>query len=126
MLSYRFRAAKYKRIRDMPATAPAEIEVGMDSVPVPKGRRLSQGQSEEVWHGTHPPGSGESGMGVTREHEGPMRRRARRGSRSSRIGVMLEGYYEIIRRAIAVTVVMRGIGAVIGLLWLWRKYRRRN
>lgn len=123
LLSYRFRKSKYKRVRNMPATAPASIEVGLDSLPMPH----DQEQEQEVqWHQKHPPGAGESGLGVAREHEGPSRKRARRGSRSSRIGVMLEGYYEIIRKAIALTLLGRGVTAVAVMAWLWHRYRYRR
>lgn len=122
LLSKRFQQEKYKHIRDMPATAPASIEVGLDSVPLP--HNLDR-QPEEQYHEKHPPGAGESGLGVLREHEGPTRRRALRGSRSSRIGIMLEGYYEIIRRAIGLVMVARGVSALAVILWLWRRNRRR-
>lgn len=131
LLSRRFRREKYRRVRDMPASAPASVEVGLDAVPLPRGRGRSYSSSSESasevrWHEMHPPGAGESGLGVAREHEGLERRRARRGSRSSRIGVMLEGYYEIIRRGIALAVVGRGVVALGVVVWLWRRWRRRG
>lgn len=126
LLSRRFRREKYRRVGDMPAVAPASVEVGLDAVPLPGKEGEREREGEVRWHENHPPGAGESGVGVVREHEGPTRRRARRGSTSSRIGVMLEGYYGIIRRGILLALVGRGCLGVGAVWWLWRRWRRRR
>lgn len=49
------------------------------------------------------------------------------GSRSNAVGLLLEGYYKIVRQAVIATFVARGtitLGAVF-LLWKWRQKLRR-
>jgi len=171
-LSWRFRRAKAEKLamkraaadtenaqhgKFMETSAMAQIEVGMDSVPLPRGRRasmeirmaeeaepslinntnentdfkpnspgdkwLSRQEGADAEQGTETPGSpppevGIAGLGAAR--------RQRRSSRSSRVGFMLEGYYDIMRRAVLLALIGRA-AAVLGLLmYVWRWWRSRK
>lgn len=139
-------------------SAIAQIEVGMDSVPLPKGRRasmdmriaeeaepslkahsdsrhddftpesigdqwLSRQEGADATEGPKSPGSpppevGIAGLGAAR--------RQRRSSRSSRVGFMLEGYYDIMRRAVLLALIGRLATALSLLVFVWRWWRARR
>lgn len=115
-LSYQFRKQKASHLNVSHAYAPAEIEVGLDSVPKPQDNDRYSEEGE-------PPEAGISGLGVGREHGGPQRRR--RGSRSSRVGYMLDGYYELIRKGVALALIARGTVILLLLALAWRRYKLR-
>jgi len=148
----------------------AEIEVGLDSVPLPRGRRLStamrsEGQTQTrlaeeaepgytptrlrslspadrflsrqsgadvedaptaVSEGLPPPlvEVGIAGLGAGTRSSESHARRQRRSSRSSRVGYMLDGYYDIMRRAVAVALVGRAAMLLALFAWVWRKWRK--
>lgn len=116
IMSHRFRQQKQRKLNIVHQYAPASIEVGLDSVPTPKdgGRYVEDGE---------PPEAGISGLGVGQEHENPTRKR--RGSRSSRVGFMLDGYYEIVRKGVALALLGRSAFVVALLSILWHRYKRR-
>jgi len=88
----------------MPAVA---VEEGLDTVPMPKEGRMK----EAGIHGL--------GTGVDREQH-------RMELKSSAVGTMLDGYYDIVRRAVAVAMAGRATSALVLLAWLWIRYRRRH
>jgi len=150
----------------------AEIEVGLDSVPLPRGRRLSTAigsedqtqtrlaeEAEPGYTRTRPrslspadrflsrqsgadvedtpptesiseglPPSivevGIAGLGAGTRSSESHARRQRRSSRSSRVGYMLDGYYDIMRRAVAVALVGRAAMVLALFAWVWRMWRR--
>jgi len=174
-LSWRFRHAKAQKLAmkraaadatpsqtrkniDMPPMA--QIEVGMDSVPLPRGRRASMEMrmaeeaepalashaerndigeytpqsSDDKWlsrqegadaerdprspESSPPPEVGIAGLGAAK--------RRRRSSRSSRVGFMLEGYYDIMRRAVLLALIGRAAAALAVLMYVWRWWRARR
>lgn len=197
-LSYQFRAEKASRLAEArqrsashsgsegggEGSGMAEIEVGMDSVPLPRGRRLSTeimeaasrvveeaepsvlvgvplpaqqagehhrtreellqspqdkfmarqegADVEEAPSSSPPPDVGIAGLGASEPlHTGSNRddratKRERRSSRSSRVGLMLEGYYDIMRRAVALALVGRAAAAVAIMWWIVSAWRRRK
>jgi hypothetical protein len=180
-LSYHFRAEKARRLAearrrsashagDGEGSGMAEIEVGMDSVPLPRGRRLSMSIMEaagrvveeaepsvvvgvplprspqdrlmarqeradiEERPSSPPPEVGIAGLGASqplrrRSHNDETSKRERRSSRSSRVGFMLEGYYDIMRRAVALALVGRAAALVATIWWIiaaWRRRKRRR
>ena len=188
-LSYRFRTEKARKLAearrrtgsagaDGDGSGMAEIEVGMDSVPLPQGRRLSrsimeaaervaeeaepsvvigvplpeqhddnmpqspqdrflakqEGADVERIPTSPPPEVGIAGLGASqpihtgRSSDGTTKRE-RRSSRSSRVGFMLEGYYDIMRRAVALALLGRAAALVAIISWIvaaWRRRRRRR
>lgn len=85
---------------------PVRVEVGLDAVASGEG-----GGREGKREG--------SGQGDVRKVRG-----GRRAIRSSAVRVMLEGYSEILRKAVILAVVLRlGVGVAVGLA-LWRRLRR--
>ncbi len=121
--SYPFRKRKLREIteRDQQrseAEPPPAVEEGLDAVPVPKPEDVSIGnRRDESSKSSDEVSCIKTYYGSIRPNQKP--------SRSSRVGVMLEGYWPIIRRAVVVALLARGIlGAIIAwrvLLW----YRRR-
>ncbi|KAJ9665372.1 hypothetical protein H2201_004449 [Coniosporium apollinis] len=101
-LSYNLRKEKQKLIAQGAHKAPAAVEEGLDPVAVrtPEPGETVGGEDREK-----PGEAGISGLGVGRYY-GRLRRE-QRGSRSSAVGVMLEGYYDIVRRAVKVALVGR-------------------
>lgn len=140
-------------------SAMAQIEVGMDSVPLPRGRRasmtirmaeeaepslanhanknengdftpesqgdkwLSRQEGADAEQGVKSPGSpppevGIAGLGAAR--------RQRRSSRSSRVGFMLEGYYDIMRRAVLLALIGRAAAALAMVMYVWRWWKVRK
>lgn len=92
---------------------PARVEVGLDAVA--SGERVGKGEEgvERVvkWE--------DAGHGDVRKVRG-----GRRAIRSSAVRVMLEGYAEILRKAVILAVLLRlGVGVAVGLA-LWRRLRR--
>jgi len=169
-LSWRFRHAKAEKLamkraaadgmqhgKSMEISAMAQIEVGMDSVPLPLGRRasmdirmaeeaepplanhanqngdftpealgdkwLSRQEGADAEQGIRSPGSpppevGIAGLGAAR--------RQRRSSRSSRVGFMLEGYYDIMRRAVLLALIGRAAAALAMVMYVWRWWKSRR
>jgi len=169
-LSWRFRHAKAEKLAMKRAAADtegvqhgmsamAQIEVGMDSVPLPRGRRasmtirmaeeaepslanhanknengdftpesqgdkwLSRQEGADAEQGVKSPGSpppevGIAGLGAAR--------RQRRSSRSSRVGFMLEGYYDIMRRAVLLALIGRAAAALAMVMYVWRWWKVRK
>ncbi|KAF2840430.1 hypothetical protein M501DRAFT_1010532 [Patellaria atrata CBS 101060] len=101
-MSYRLRNQKWNELKDGDHHTPAAVEQGLDSVSLPL-------ESEKL---------GEVGMAGTSVGAYYCRiRQIQRNSRSSGLGILLEGYYDIVRKAVAVTLVTRvssiGILAVL-------------
>jgi len=159
-LSWRFRHAKAEKLamkraaadtenaqygKPTELSAMAQIEIGMDSVPLPRGRRASmemrmaengdvapesQGDkwlsrqegadAAQIPHspGSPPPEVGIAGLGAAR--------RQRRSSRSSRVGFMLDGFYDIMRRAVLLALIGRAAAALGLAMYVWRWWRSRR
>jgi len=112
-LSYRFRKQKQHETSVTLAEAPATIELGLDAMPTPQFSLYDKFQQEK------PPEGGISGLG-TGSYFG---RRRRRGSRSSAVGRMLEGYYDIVRKGVALALVGRSALILCVAILLWRRLK---
>lgn len=100
-LGYRFRAEKYQKMLQNPYADSEPIEVGLEneSMPAIKSEVTSERSAS------------------------PEKKSMRKGSRSSRVGFMLDGYYDIIRLAVRIVFIGRGVTTAAAIVWLWRKYR---
>lgn len=108
-LSYNFRKRMYR-----------EVASGHEAAPAADASTV--GQSSTLVAPEERPGEvGIGGLGVGR-HYGSIRKGQE--CRSSAVGLMLEGYYDIVRRAVAVALVGRVSVAVAVGVAVWRRYRR--
>ncbi|KAF2397184.1 NUDIX-domain-containing protein [Trichodelitschia bisporula] len=108
ILSYRFRARKQKEIERGRRAVPA-VELGLDSIAFTDD-------------GGHPSSVGIDGLGVGRYY-GRVRQDAQ-GTRSETVGVLLQGYYDIILWAVPVAFALRAtVAAAVGYA-CWRKLKR--
>lgn len=117
-LSYNLRKEKQKLVARGAHKAPAAVEEGLDPVAVRKPEpeeRVGGDESEK------PGEAGISGLGVGRYY-GRLGRE-QRGSRSSAVGVMLEGYYDVVRRAVKVALVGRVAAMTLLVFILWTRLR---
>ncbi|KAK8200175.1 uncharacterized protein BKA78DRAFT_228065, partial [Phyllosticta capitalensis] len=115
-LSYRFRSRKAKEVLavlDTPEPVPkpiegadkggvTAIEEGLEAMGTRNDESVVIVQPEEGDADTTPE-SGISGLGVERYYS----RLGRKRTRSSAIGVLLDGYYDLVRKAVAVASVGR-------------------
>lgn len=94
--------------------SPIAVEVGLDAV---RSFDISGSQSrEEVKDNKDAAGGAATG------DDG--KRIGGRRPRSSLVGTMLDGYYDIVRRAVVVTVLTRLLGGSVFVWALWRWRRR--
>ena len=113
IISYSFRMRKLRQIGVGQGHAPAAVEEGLDVVDVPTGNPPETRPGEIGFGGL---GAGERYGKLTQSHE---------RSRSSVVGIMLEGYYDLVRRAVFVALALRiSTGAALFLLVI-RRLRRR-
>ncbi|KAK8200871.1 hypothetical protein M8818_006188 [Zalaria obscura] len=109
-MSYKFKQRKTREIKSGRRSGPAvsAVEEGLDAVSTPKDEQL-----KEV-------GIGGLGSGIDN------RKTAldRMGFRSSAVATMLEGYYDIVRKAVAVALIGRVSAFTALLAILWARYRR--
>lgn len=108
IMTYQFRKRKWQEIqigKGSPAPAVA-VEEGLDAVSLPSEDRLK----EAGMHGL--------GTGVDRQM-------SRMLLRSSAVGTMLEGYYDIVRKAVAIALISRTSAIIAISAWIWARYRRR-
>ncbi|KAF2146094.1 uncharacterized protein K452DRAFT_283376 [Aplosporella prunicola CBS 121167] len=112
-ISYSFRKRKQKEVLEYHNEAPITVEEGLDAIE-------AGGKAKEL----EAPESGISGLGVERYYSRLGQKQ--RATRSSSVGVMLEGYYDIIRKTVALALIGRvsAFSILVGSLWL--KYRRRQ
>ena len=97
-IGHRFRAEKYKLITENPYySEPAAIEIGLDSMPMPSSDKILPQASD---------------------HSSSL------ATRSSSVGFMLEGYYDVLRRAVAVALLTKATGVVVVGWWAVHKYRQ--
>ncbi|KAI9792972.1 MAG: hypothetical protein M1816_001294 [Peltula sp. TS41687] len=71
----------------------------------------------------------EEGSNTVSSFNGEVRqqqKQQRRGSRSSTVGVLLDGYYDLLRKAMVLAMLARVVFGSSVLLSLWRWYRRRR
>ncbi|OMP85296.1 hypothetical protein BK809_0003966 [Diplodia seriata] len=111
--SYAFRKRKAKVLAEHhdSVRGPIAVEEGLDSVEAPR----SNGSID-------PPESGISGLGVERYYSRLGQKNP--ATRSSAVGILLEGYYDIVRKTVALSLVTRVsvFAAVVATLIV--KYRR--
>jgi len=111
-VTYSLRKRKRAEIEQGRGKAPAAVEEGLDAIALPHTGE-AQDKPGEV---------GIGGLGVGRYY-GRLQHN-RRGSRSSAVGVMLDGYYDLLRKAVLLTFIFRlGAGSAVGFL-LWRRFIR--
>lgn len=98
------------------------MEIGLDAVPNGHrgvdmdGERQSDGWGDKVEDGRSTAG-GEGGGEEKVKH-------GRQGLRSSAVRVMLDGYWEILKKVVILALVLRlGVGAAVGLA-VWRRLVR--
>jgi len=106
-MSYNFRRRMYQ-----------EVALGHEAAPAADATTVAEGAGRD----DVPPGEvGIGGLGVGR-HYGAIRRGHE--DRQSAVGLMLDGYYDIVRRAVAVALLGRvSVAAAVGVL-IWRRYQR--
>lgn len=105
VMSYSFRMRKLRQIGIGQDYAPPAVEDGLDAGDVPKSESRK----------TRPGEVGIGGLGA-----GQLYRKAGQSherSRSSAVGIMLDGYYDLVRRAVFVAVALRiSTGAALFIL----------
>ena len=108
-MSYAFKKRKIQEIQSgrIPKRPAVAVELGLGTVSMPSQERMN----EVGLHGL--------GSGVDNEP-------SRMELKSSAVGTMLEGYYDIVRRAVAVALIGRSSMIVAVVAWLYLRYRRRN
>lgn len=115
LVTYSFRRRKriaIERGASVEGRGLARVEVGLDAV------ASSRGVAEAIEESSERTDIGEGGGQVSKA------RRGQRGLRTSAVRVMLDGYFDILRKAVILAVVLRlGVGAAVGLA-LWRRLRR--
>lgn len=113
IMSYSFRMRKLRQIGVGQGHEPAAVEEGLDATDDPKSK-------------TSEPRPGEvsvSGLGAAQLYSKP--RQSHESPRSSAVGIMLEGYYDLVRRAVLVALALRiSTGAALFIL-LIRRFRPR-
>ena len=118
IMSYSFRMRKLREIGLDQDHAPAAVEEGLDAIDVPNGRAPETRPGEVGIGGL---GAGQLYRKLKQSHTGSMPR-----SRSSAVGIMLEGYYDLVRRAVFVALALRISTGVAVTTLLVRRYRRRQ
>ena len=121
-LTYQLRKRNSSKVKRGRGEAQAAVEEGLDAIALPyragdDGKELDQ-ETEQP----KPVEVGIGGLGVGAYH-GRLRR-GRRGSRSSAVGVMLDGYYGLLRKAVFLALILRLGVCSTAALWLWHRYRR--
>lgn len=119
-LSYRFRKQKAAEMSSAtPPTPPTSSTIIVEDIAELPTQDLPDGKTEEFEH--HEPGEvGIAGLGVGRNWG--RTGRAKLVARGAAVNSMLEGYYPIVRRAVAVALVGRITVASLLAVYLWRKY----
>ncbi|KAK7535717.1 nudix family hydrolase [Phyllosticta citricarpa] len=128
-LSYRFRTQKAKDVLgvlDTPEPVPqptggvTAIEEGLEAVGTRNDESvvIVKAEEEDV---DAAPESGISGLGVERYYS----RLGRKRTRSSAVGVLLDGYYEIVRKAVAAAAIGRVSVVVAAVAWACVRLKRR-
>lgn len=112
-MSYRFKQQKMQEIATGHSNGPtaAAVEAGLDAVSVPKDADLKE--------------LGMGGLGSGVDHRRDSNTPGRLAFKSSAVATMLEGYYDIVRKAVAVALVGRTSAFVALAALLWVRYRRR-
>jgi hypothetical protein len=122
-LSYRFRLQKSEEMTSYTVTPIIDnviSEAPLDAASLPDNVWNAGAREEEP----HEPGEvGIAGLGVGR-HWGKTGR-TKLVERGAAVNSMLEGYYPIIRRAVAVTLVGRVTVVSLLAVYLWRNYGER-
>ncbi|SLM33862.1 NUDIX hydrolase domain-like [Lasallia pustulata] len=112
IMSYSFRMRKLRQIGVDQVHAPAAVEEGAEAIDAPKGKPPEVRPGEVGIGGL---GAGQLYSKLKQSHE--------RG-RSSAVGIMLEGYYDLVRRAVFVALVLRvATGLAMSSLFI-KRFRR--
>ena len=111
-MSYRFRKRKQAEVESGRLHSPAGVELGLDAINPNNDAGLDK----------HYPEAGISGNSVG--SRAWLKAPSQHGFNSSAIGTMLEGYYDIVRRGVAVALGTRIFALTIILVSIWK--RRRN
>jgi len=110
LMTHGFKQRKMREISQIQARSPPAVEVGLDAVSPPK----------ETRHGSryiHRAGLTGISTGVDPAF-------FRTELKSSAVGTMLDGYYDIVRRAVALALIGRTSVAMAFLAWVIVRYRR--
>jgi len=110
-MSYGFRKRKQKELEEGAQAMPA-VELGSDSVAMrdDAGSKPGEGRVE--------------GMGLGRYYG--RWAQDQKGSRSSAVGVLLGGYYEIIQKAVLVSFITRLSVIATAGFFTWKKFVKRR
>jgi 8-oxo-dGTP pyrophosphatase MutT (NUDIX family) len=110
-MSYRFRKQKQKELEEGAQAMPA-VELGSDSVAIRNDADSKPGEGRV------------EGMGLGRYYG--RWAQDQKGSRSSAVGVLLGGYYEIIHKAVLVSFITRlSVIAAVGF-FSWKEFVKRR
>lgn len=112
-MSFRFRKRKQAEIQSGRLHSPAGVEVGLDAI----------NPNNDAGDIPHQPEAGISGNSVG--SRAWMRAAGQHGFNSSAIGTMLEGYYDIVRKGVAVALLSR-CGIITSLAAVYWMMKRRN
>jgi hypothetical protein len=99
LMSYNFRRQKQRELEERYRAVMPAVELAL------------RAKEDEKMEGT-----GDHGMGVGRRHYERVRE-DQMGSRSDALELVLLGYYEIVEKAIEVTLIGR-VGVIIGVCWM--------
>lgn len=121
IMAYRFRRRKVREMKrgEENAYGTAAVEEGLDAVSAGQWTKNEVARPAEV---------GIGGLGVGSSLDRSQHQHRSRLSRSSAVGNLLEGYFDIIQRAVVVAVVMRvavGSGLLLSLM-IWHRRRTRQ
>ncbi|GAB7340646.1 hypothetical protein MBLNU457_7042t1 [Dothideomycetes sp. NU457] len=105
LMTYDFKRRKIREISQIQARAPPAIEVGLDAVSPPKKSTVHRAGLTGISTGVDPAFF-------------------RTELKSSAVGTMLDGYYDIVRRAVALALIGRTTIAMAALTWVIIRYRR--
>jgi hypothetical protein len=119
-MSYRFRMQKSREMSTVAeSTSTGVVEEAVD------GDELRREDLPEVSEEQEQPGEvGIAGLGVGR-HWGKTGR-AKMVARGAAVNSMLEGYYPIVRKAVATALAGRVAVAVLAIAYTWKIYKRRT
>ncbi|KAI9716572.1 MAG: hypothetical protein M1812_005303 [Candelaria pacifica] len=124
--SFTFRRRKLKELatreKDRLLIPPPAVEEGLDSIAVPKVAHDSSNTASRTDYGST---KNDQDTSCVRTYYGSIRPN-QKPSRSSTVGVLLEGYWVVIRRAVVLALIAR---VVVGIVVVWRLlrwYRRRG
>ncbi|KAL9053659.1 MAG: hypothetical protein Q9162_004610 [Coniocarpon cinnabarinum] len=110
-MSFHFRRRKQAEVQSGRLHSPAGVELGLDAI----------NPNHDAGHDKSQPEAGISGNSIG--SRAWLKSSSEHGFNSSAIGTMLEGYYDIVRRGVAVTLAARSIATLVAVMYVWKRRR---